>query len=150
MGSLSPQLPQSHISATSALHPFLQSPPNLSYAFPKSSPNFCILFKQKKRERERRERKVGWGGEVGVVCLRRQTPEGGFPASLPDIAARCSRTPREVPEPFGVTATEGLKMLKFNIRCDHPMIDSRFGTKCWKKMHMAARSLLYKRTVPMA
>jgi len=53
---------------------------------------------------------VGWGGEVGVVCLRRQTPEGGFPASLLDIAARCSRTPREVPEPFGVTATEGLKL----------------------------------------
>ena len=33
MGSLSPNFPQCHISATSALHPFSQSPPNLPQIF---------------------------------------------------------------------------------------------------------------------
>jgi len=77
---------------------------------PNLPPIFIFYLNKKKKERERREieRKKREKGGVGVVCLRRQSPEGGFPASLPDIAARCSRTPREVPEPFGVTATEGL------------------------------------------
>ena len=64
-------------------------------------------------ERGKIKKKKNFGGG-GVVCLRRQTPEGGFPAALPDYPARCSRLPRRVPDACGVTATDGLISILFN------------------------------------